>query len=168
MRFVRYVAILGALVTQSCALPGTVSTTLTPTTAFEGPREIAFMGTRTDVERSLEDSLRALGFRIKRFASTTRVTAPTGTGQLEAYNQSASRYAIEVDADVLDRCFGGGFRFTSLRVDVVDTRQNEVVLSLKSKGYSEKCQPMSGTIFGDISRSIAAAWQTPPSNSTPP
>lgn len=148
---------------QGCASPGKATTTLAPSAQFEGPKEVAFIGARSDVERSLEDSLRGRGFRIKRFASISRMTAPTAAGEVESYNKSATRYALEVDSDVMDRCFGGGFRFRSLRVDVIDTKQNEIVLSFKTKGYSEKCQPLSGTIFGDIAGRIAAAWTPLPS-----
>jgi hypothetical protein len=142
----------------ACATPGRVRMHLAPKQALQGPRELAILGNRTDVERSLEDSLRGRGFRVKRFPSTVTITTLTTPTSTETYDRGAVRYVLEVDWETVDKCFGGGFRFSFISVDVIDLQQNETVMSLRSSGYSEKCQPLSGHIFGGIAEQLVEAW----------
>jgi len=152
-------AIIAALpLLAACATPGKVKPTVFPKASLEGPREVALTGTRGEIERAIEDSLRGRGFRIKRYASTDRVAEADAPGRVTTYNEATVRYVLETDWALTDRCFGGGFRFNFIRVDLIDTKLNEVVLSLSAKGYSEKCSPLSGSIFGGIARALDDAW----------
>ena len=149
-----------------CALPGHASVTLKPSSMLSGPKEVAIIGRRGDVEVVLEEYLRAKGFRVKRFASVTAVAEATTAQRTEMYREAATRYAIETDWSLVDRCFGGGFRFSEFRIDLVDLKENEIVFSTKAKGYSEKCQPMSGSIFGDVAAAFDALWPKIPTDSS--
>ena len=119
---------------------------------------LVIVGRRGELVRHLEDVLRERGFKIKRFASVEQMTEQASDGRVVQYNEASARYALETDADVMVRCFGGGFRIRSIRVDVLDLRNNEVVMSLRGGGYSEDCEPMSGTIFRDVADALLGAW----------
>jgi hypothetical protein len=152
------IALCAVLAIAACATPGRVRTSLAPKAPLEGPREVSIVGRRSEVERSLEDSLRGRGFQVKRYVSTVAVTDQTAPTRSETYNEGSTRYVLELDWAFVDRCFGGGFRFDFITVDVVDLRVNETVLSMRASGYSEKCQPLSGHIFGGIVEALDAAW----------
>lgn len=150
------VLLLGAV--SACATPGRVRTQLIPQNPLTGPKQIAIAGRRDEVERALEDSLRARGFHVKRYVSNTVATDVTSPTHAESYNEAATRYVLELDWELVDRCFGGGFRFKFINVDVIDLRENETVMSMHSGGYSEKCQPLSGHIFGGIVQQLEQVW----------
>jgi hypothetical protein len=152
------VLLVVATCVSACAMPGHAVITLQPQAKLSGPKEIAIIGTRGEVETTLEEHLRASGFRIKRFASTSTVSEATSSDRIETYRAASTRYGIETHWSLVDRCFGGGFRFAEFRVDLLDLRENEVVFSTKAKGYSEKCQPMSGSIFGDVATALNTLW----------
>ena len=150
-----------AALATGCALPGQMTVARRPDQPLHGPRVLAFIGSRGDVADEIEDRLRDKGFRVKRFASVERITRVTSGGQLAQYDEASARYAVETDARVVVRCFGGGYRLTRIRVDVIDLASNEVVLSLKGSGYTEDCEPMSGTIFADVANAISGSWEPP-------
>lgn len=107
---------------------------------------------------TLEEYLRARGFRIKRFESTPTVgEAPSGD-RIETYSAAARRHGIEAHRSRADRGFGGGFRFSELRVDLMDVSENGIIFSANAKDYSGKCQPMSGSIFGDVASTLDTLW----------
>lgn len=150
------ISVVALCLTVGCA--GRASVTLEPSAKFAGPRELAIIGARQEVEISLEEYLRAKGFRIKRFASTTTVAEATSSRRTEVYNEAATRYGIETHWSLVDRCFGGGFNFADFRLDLLDLRQNEVVFSMRARGLSEHCQPTSGTIFTDVASTLYELW----------
>lgn len=117
------------------------------------------MGTRTDLVAALEDALAEHGFTFKHYQSRDRVTDPLAPVRPGESTVDNTKYAIEVVPDIFDRCVGGGFQLTSLRVSVVDRSTNELMLRSTAKGRTEKCPPTSGAIFHDIAKTINAAWQ---------
>jgi hypothetical protein len=156
------VVAFGVSTLLGCALPGSARVSQRPEQPLDGPRELAVVGRRGEVVRMLEDKLRACGFRLKRFASVAQMTEAVPDGRIAKYNEATTRYAIETDADVMEQCFGGGYRINHIRVDLLDLRRNEVIMSVQGSGYSEDCPPMSGHVFGDIADAISAAWNKQP------
>jgi hypothetical protein len=108
---------------------------------------------------ALEDALAERGFTFKHYQNHERVTSPVGRTKVGSSNDDNTKYAIEVTPDIFDRCVGGGFQLTSLRVSVVDRASNELLLRSTAKGRTEKCPPTSGSIFHDIAKAIDSAWQ---------
>ncbi len=153
------VLMLFAVASAACGLPGKTTLEVAPQAALTGPKIIAIMGTRTEVVMALEDALAEHGFTFKHYQNHDRVTDPVGKAKVGASLDDNTKYAIEVTPDIFDRCAGGGFQLTSLRVSVVDRASNELLMRSTAKGRTEKCPPTSGSIFHDIANAIDAAWQ---------
>jgi hypothetical protein len=165
-RLVRHGAIVSlapafvlAFVLGACGLPGSTKLEVSPKSALTGPKVVAIMGTRTDLVAALEDALSAYGFTFAHYQNRDRVAGPAGQVKMGEDLSDNTKYAIEVVPDIFDRCVGGGFQLTSLRVSVVDRSSNDLMMRSTATGRTEKCPPTSGTIFHDIAKSINAAWQ---------
>ena len=117
------------------------------------------MGTRTELVAALEDALAEHGFTFVHYQNRDRIAGPAGQVKMGENLVTDTKYAIEVTPDIFDRCIGGGFQLTSLRVSVIDRSDNSLMLRSTAKGRTEKCPPTSGTIFHDIAGAINAAWQ---------
>jgi hypothetical protein len=152
-------AFLVVLSLGACGLPGKVTLEVSPKVALTGPREVAVMGTRTELVAALEDALAEHGFTFRHYRTRERLTEPAGQVPMGENTADNTKYAIEVTPDIFDRCAGGGFLLTSLRVSVIDRSSNELMLRTTAKGRTEKCAPTSGTVFHDIASAINAAWQ---------
>ena len=61
--------------------------------------------------------------------------------------------------DWAHRCFGGGYTFDYINADLIDLASNQTIASIEGRGYSEGCPPMSGTIYGDITKMIVDSWE---------
>jgi hypothetical protein len=140
---------------------GHATMTVAPITAFIGPKELVSVGERGEASDVLDDYLRDRGIRLKRLPTMRDVTRVVSAQRLESTTEPTVRYALELTTSSTDRCFGGGFKFAYFRVEVTDLVLNETVLTMKASGYSEKCQPMSGSIFTDVANQIAKAWPAP-------
>lgn len=151
--------LLSTLVAAACGLPGKATLEVAPKAALTGPKVVAIMGTRTDVVAALEDALTEHGFTFRHYQNRDRMAESVGQVKMGESLVDNTKYAIEVTPDIFDRCLGGGFQLTSLRVSVVDRSSNELMLRSTAKGRTEKCPPTSGTIFRDIANAINAAWQ---------
>lgn len=46
-------------------------------------------------------------------------------------------------------CFGGGYQFDYYIAELIDSTTSEVIGSVEDRGYSEGCQPLSGTMYTD-------------------
>jgi hypothetical protein len=160
MRILRFaVTLLATLAAAACALPGKATLEVSPKASLTGPKVVAIMGTRTELVAALEDALTEHGFTFRHYRNRDRVTEPVGQVKMGESTVDNTKYAIEVIPDIFERCLGGGFQLTSLRVSVVDRSSNELMLRSTAKGRTEKCPPTSGTIFHDIANAINAAWQ---------
>lgn len=148
-----------AMMLTACGLPGSTTLEVSPKTVLTGPKVVAVMGTQTELVVALEDALTPYGFTFRHYQNRDRAPGPAGRVKMDADVSDDTKYAIEVVPDISDRCVGGGFQLTSLRVSVVDRSSNELMLRSTAKGRTEKCPPTSGTIFHDIAKSIADAWQ---------
>jgi hypothetical protein len=147
------------LVTAACGLPGKTTLEVSPKTGLTGPKVVAIMGTRTELVIAFEDALAEHGFTFVHYQNRDRNAGPVGRVTMAEKLVDDTKYAIEVTPDIFDRCMGGGFQLTSLRVSVIDRSDNTLMLRSTAKGRTEKCPPTSGTIFHDIASEIDAAWQ---------
>jgi hypothetical protein len=143
----------------ACGLPGKATLDVSPKAALTGPKVVAVMGTRTELVAALEEAMAEHGFTFQHYQARERITAPAGQVPMGENSADNTKYAIEVTPDIFDRCAGGGFLLTSLRVSVIDRSSNELMLRTTAKGRTEKCAPTSGSVFHDIASAINAAWQ---------
>lgn len=150
---------LMSLMLGACGLPGKVTLEVSPKAVLTGPKEVAVMGTRTELVAALEDVLAAHGFTFRHYQNRERAREPIGQVPIGASTEDNTKYAIEVVPDIFDRCVGGGFILQSLRVSVIDRATNELMLRTTAKGRTEKCEPTSGSVFHDIANAIDQAWQ---------
>ncbi len=148
-----------ALLACACGLPGKMTLDVSPKIALTGPKDVAIMGTRTDVVAALEGALAERGFTFKRYMNRDRQGDPAAQVRSGANVTDNTRYAVEVTPDIFDRCAAGGFQFKSLKVSVIDRQTNELMLRTSATGRSEKCPPTSGDIFHEIAKAIDTAWR---------
>lgn len=156
MRTNRVVALIIAALLAGCS---TSQVKVMP--QARGDRVVALDAPRTPWVIEIEQKLREAGYRVLRHASGSLVQERTAANRIEQYRESTTRYVLVVQGSDIPsrRCFGGGYTFSSISAEVVDTRTNETVSSMTGSGYSENCQPMSGRIFADIVRATDAAFE---------
>ena len=132
-------------------------------TKVTGPKIVALDAPSAPWVIEIQNRLKQEGFKVLRWSSRTRVTEKTNPARVEQYNEAEARYVLVIDGyapyDWANRCFGGGFKFSHISVDLVDVKTNETVLNVNGAGYSENCPPLSGTIFADIARAVSNAWE---------
>ncbi|TKB90425.1 MAG: hypothetical protein E8D40_11775 [Nitrospira sp.] len=129
---------------------------------IKGPRVIALDAPNAPWVVEVQNRLKTKGFRILRWSSRTRVTEQTASNRLEQFNEAEARYVLIINGyapyNWANRCFGGGYKFDHISVDLVDAKTNETILNVNGSGYSENCPPMSGSIFSDIASAVDAEW----------
>lgn len=154
-----FIAVLAVLALAACA---TGRVTELSDKKITGPRVIALDAPSAPWVIEIQNRLKAKGFRVLRWSSRTRVTEKISENRVEQFNEAEARYVLVIEGyapyDWANRCFGGGFKFDQISTDLVDTKSNETILNVNGSGYSEGCQPMSGTIFSDIANAVDAAW----------
>lgn len=130
---------------------------------IEGPKVIAMSGSRGPWVYEIEKRIKANGFKIKRMASQNSSIEDVSPTKTEVYKEASARFILHIDGyapnNSMERCFGGGYRFSHINAELIDVRKNETVFHYSNSGYSEKCPPMSGTIFGDIADLVDSAWK---------
>lgn len=154
------ICILSAIAISGCASGNVVQIADSKIT---GPKIVALNAPSTPWVIEIQNRLKQEGFKVLRWSSRTRVTEKTEEARIEQYNEAEARYVLVIDGyapyDWANRCFGGGFRFSHISVDLVDAKTNETVLNVNGSGYSENCPPLSGTIFTDIAKAVSKAWE---------
>lgn len=154
------ICILSAIAILGCASGNVVQIADSKIT---GPKIVALNAPSTPWVIEIQNRLKQEGFKVLRWSSRTRVTEKTDEVRIEQYNEAEARYVLVIDGyapyDWANRCFGGGFRFSHISVDLVDAKTNETVLNVNGSGYSENCPPLSGTIFTDIAKAVSKAWE---------
>ena len=112
--------------------------------------------------REIEKRLKQAGFTVLRSESINEAIEVEGNKVIK-YNEATTRYFLLVDAlapvNFAHRCFGGGYNFDYINADLIDLRSNQTIASIEGRGYSENCPPMSGTIYGDITKMIDESWE---------
>lgn len=156
----RFVGVLLLLVISGCAHN---ATTVIIDRKIEEPRIVALDAPRTPWAVEIETRLRQSGFQVLRWTSQRRVREKITESRTEEFQESAARYVLYVDGfaplDPMYRCFGGGYRFSHLTAELIDTKTNETMLSVTGSGYSENCQPLSGNLFSNITSAVQKAWR---------
>ncbi len=132
-------------------------------TEITGPRVVALNAPSAPWVIEIQSRLKQKGFRVLRWSSRSRVMEQTSGARIESYNEAEARYVLVINGAApynwARRCFGGGYNFEALNVDLVDTLTNETILNVNGSGYSENCPPLSGSLFGDVANAIDAAWR---------
>lgn len=139
-----------------------IGTTVIVDRKIAGPKVIALDAPRTPWVVEIETRLRQSGFQVLRWASQRRVRERVTDARTEEFQESAARYVLVVDGyaplDPMNRCFGGGYKFNYLTAELVDTQTNETMFNVSGSGYSENCQPFSGSLFSNITSAVQNAW----------
>ncbi len=155
------ILILALLLTSGCV--STKSSDIFLDKPITSPKVLAVQGTRAPWVYEIEKRLRKQGFKIKRMASQGTAIEDVSPTKTKAYREATAQYILLVDGyarnDSMNRCFGGGYNFDYIDIEMIDVRNNESVLHYSNSGFSEGCQPMSGTIFTDIENLINSAWK---------
>jgi hypothetical protein len=157
----RLIILTTILILASCAARGTV-TKLTENGA-EGDKIVALQAPNAPWVLEIQKRLQQKGFKVYRWSSVLRVSEHASDGsKSESYNKAETRYVLVIDGyaplDWANRPFGGGYKFNSISVDVVDTKNNITMLNISGSGYSEGSPPASGTIFTDIVTAVDGLW----------
>lgn len=125
------------------------------------PKAISIQARRLPWVLEIERRLRAEGFEVYADSSVKQITV-NNDSQQQTFNESSTRFIVRIDgaADlgVMTRCMGGGYNFEYITVELFDSQENKILRQYSSNGYSEGCQPLSGTIFNDITNLINNAW----------
>ena len=141
--------------------------TLFPEQKIDAPKVISLnVSSGGPWMRDIERRLTRKGCKVLRSAgrSSVEITKEKNTSNetKETFNEAETRYYLEVDAmapvNFARRCFGGGFNFDYIYADIIDTRTNQTIASIESRGYSEGCAPLSGSIFENITKMVVNSW----------
>ena len=149
------------LLLQGCASTKTMDIMIDE--KITAPRIVAMSGSRGPWVYEIEKRLKNMGFDIKRMPSQNTSMEQVSDTKTDIYREASTRFILHIDGYApntkMDRCYGGGYRFSYIDVELIDVVKNETVFHYSNSGYSEKCPPMSGTIFGDIANMTNSVWQ---------
>lgn len=155
------IALSAILMLSGCA--STKSVDVMTTEKIAGPKVIAIAGDRGAWVFEIEKRIKKNGFTIKRAVSQQEVTQVVAPGKTATFNEATARYVLNIQGyapnNKMQRCYGGGYNFDYIDAELVDLVDNKTVFHYSNSGYSEGCQPMSGTIFGDIANILNQAWK---------
>lgn len=130
---------------------------------IDAPKVLTVKGTRAPWVYEIEKRLKKRGFTIKRIASQSVSTEVVSDNKVSTYNEASAPFVLLIDGyapnNAMERCFGGGYNFSYIDIEMVNLINNETVLHYNNSGYSEGCPPLSGTIFTDIENLISSAWE---------
>ena len=155
------ISISAAVLMSGCV--ATKSVDIMISEKIDAPKVIAMSGSRGPWVYEIEKRLKANGFQIKRIASQNQAVEQVSDTKMEIYKEASARFIMNIDGyapnNSMERCFGGGYRFDYINVELIDLTKNETVFHYSNSGYSEGCQPLSGSIFGDIAEITNSAWK---------
>ncbi len=127
------------------------------------PKVLAISGVHAPWVYEIIKRLRKAGFVVKRMVSQNVAVERVSSKKTDIYNEASARFILVIHGyapnNPVTRCFGGGYDFDYINVELIDVKTNETVLYYSNSGFSEKCPPLSGTIFGDITNMIVSAWK---------
>ncbi len=160
MKSVLYLLSLAFLL-QGCVSTKTIN--VMSKDKITAPKIIAMSGSRSAWVYEIEKRLKSSGFKIKRMVSQNSSVEKVSDTKTDIYNEASAQYVLHIDGyapnNSMERCFGGGYRFSYINAELIDLGNNETIFHYSNSGYSENCPPMSGTIFGDIANLVESAWQ---------
>jgi hypothetical protein len=83
---------------------------------------------------SIKERLAERGVDVKSYSSTSK-----------------TKFVLHLNANAptgfWHNCFGGGYQFDYYIAELIDSTTNKVISSIEDSGYSEGCQPLSGTMY---------------------
>ncbi|WP_442801409.1 hypothetical protein [Serratia rubidaea] len=155
------ILIFAAMALTGCA--STKSVDVMSTDKISGPKVIAISGDRGAWVFEIEKRIKKNGFTIKRAVSQKEVTQVEAPGRTATFNQATARYVLNIQGyapnNKMQRCYGGGYNFDYIDAELIDLVDNKTIFHYSNSGYSEGCQPLSGSIFGDISDLLNSSWK---------
>ena len=161
----KILSIILVVVCSGCVAIG--EQTLFPEQQIDAPKVISLnVSSGGPWMREIERRLTKKGFRVLRSAGRTSVEITNekslSNETKETFKKAETRYYLEVDAmapvNWAHRCFGGGFNFDYIYADLIDTTTNQTIAAIESRGYSEGCAPLSGSIFENITNMVVNSW----------
>ena len=131
-----------------------------------GPKIIAIDAPRVPWAIEIKNHLRAKGFKVLRWSTKNRVIEQTESDNVEQFNKFEAKYVLVIEGSApydwakrwAGKCIDGCYNFTHISADLVNTATNKTIFNVSGSGYSEKCHPISGTIFSDIANAVDDAW----------
>ena len=85
---------------------------------------------------SIKERLAERGVDVKSYSSTDK-----------------TKFVLHLNANAptgwLHKCIGGGYQFDYYIAELIDSTTDKVISSVEDNGYSEGCQPFSGTMYTD-------------------
>jgi len=157
----RKILVLMVLFLTGCA--NATSSDVFVTEKITAPKTVVISAYRAPWVFEIEKRLRKNGFAVKRMASQNIAVQDVTDTKTVAYNEAAARYILLIDGfapnDSMNRCYGGGYRFSFIDVELIDAMNNETIFHYSNSGYSEGCPPLSGTIFTDIENLMNNVWE---------
>ena len=83
---------------------------------------------------SIKELLSERGVDVKSYSSTSK-----------------TKFVLHLNANAptgfIHKCFGGGYQFDYYIAELIDSTTNKVIGTVEGNGYSEGCQPFSGTMY---------------------
>jgi len=83
---------------------------------------------------SIKERLAERGVDVKSYSSTSK-----------------TKFVLHLNANAptgwMHKCFGGGYQFDYYIAELIDSTTNKVISSVEDSGFSEGCQPLSGTMY---------------------
>ena len=83
---------------------------------------------------SIKERLSERGVDVKSYSSTSK-----------------TKFVLHLNANAptgfIHKCFGGGYQFDYYIAELIDSPPNKVIGTVEGNGYSEGCQPFSGTMY---------------------
>ena len=83
---------------------------------------------------SVKERLAERGVDVKSYSSTSK-----------------TKFVLHLNANAptgfIHKCFGGGYQFDYYIAELIDSTTNKVIGTVEGNGYSEGCQPFSGTMY---------------------
>jgi len=130
---------------------------------IQSPKVIAISGTRAPWVNQIKKRLKKNGFILKPMASQYSISEKVSNSKEISYNEASARYILHLDGyarmGVMYRCFGGGYIFDYISAELIDAHKNTTVMSFSDSGMSEGCEPMSGTLYEDLTNSVVQSWK---------
>ncbi|MCZ6898076.1 MAG: hypothetical protein O7D95_05135 [Betaproteobacteria bacterium] len=131
-----------------------------------GPKIIALDAPRVPWAIEIKNHLRDKGFKVLRWSTKTRVIEQTKSESVEQFNKFEVEYVLVIEGFApydwekrwAGKCIKGCYNFVRISADLVNTTTNKTIFNVSGSGYSEKCHPISGSIFSDIANAVNDAW----------
>jgi len=147
--------IILVVVLSGCAV--TPSVTILEEFSPETKTIVLLSSTRWD--KNLRLSLMKKGFKVLKYADVYSITRKIDDKEIK-HNQAESKYGIEFDFSIVDRCaFSKGWKIDGV-IEVVNLETNSVVMYVERGGWTSPCVVTAGgLVFEQIADDLAKNWK---------